>query len=182
MKFIFKKTRLPGVLVVKPEVRADGRGTASEAYKYSEFRKAGIRDYFVQENRSVSHKGVLRGLHYQRSPRAQAKLVRCLRGKVYDVVVDLRPRSKTYLKWFGIELSESNGLMLYIPKGFAHGFCALTDGAEVMYRIGGAEYSPAHEAGLRWDDPALKIKWPVKRPVVSARDAGFDLLRKKGKK
>lgn len=181
MKFIFKKTRLPGVLVVKPEVRSDGRGTASENYKYSEFKKAGIKHYFVQENRSVSRKGVLRGLHYQRAPRAQAKLVRCGHGRVYDVVVDLRPRSKTYGKSFGLELSEANGLMVYAPEGFAHGFCALTDGAEVLYRCSD-EYSPPHEGGLRWNDPALKIKWPVKKPVVSDRDANFALMEGKGGK
>ena len=107
MKFTFKKTKLPGVLVVKPEVRADARGSASENYKYSEFRKAGIKDHFVQENRSISRKGVLRGLHFQRAPKAQAKLVRCARGRIFDVAVDLRPRSKTYGKWFGLELSEN---------------------------------------------------------------------------
>lgn len=175
MRFIFRKTRLPGVLVVKPEVRRDGRGTASENYKHSEFAKAGIRHYFVQENRSVSRKGVLRGLHYQRAPKAQAKLVRCARGRIYDVVVDLRPRSKTYGRSFGLELSEANGLMLYAPEGFAHGFCALSDGAEVLYRCSD-EYSPPHEGGLRWNDPALKIKWPVKRPVVSERDSGLPPL------
>jgi dTDP-4-dehydrorhamnose 3,5-epimerase len=178
MKFIFRKTRLPGLLVVKPEVRADARGSASENYKYSEFRKAGITHYFVQENKSVSRRGVLRGLHFQRAPKAQAKLIRCARGRIYDVAVDLRPRSKTYGRSFGLELSEANGLMLYIPVGFAHGFCALTDGAEVLYRCSD-EYSPPHEGGLRWNDPALKIKWPVKRPVVSERDANLPLLEAK---
>jgi len=169
MRFIFKKTKIAGLIVVKPEVRADERGTASEGYKYSEFAKAGIKDYFVQENRSVSRKGVLRGLHYQKAPHAQAKLVRCGRGRIYDVAVDLRPRSKTYGKSFGIELSEANGLMLYIPEGFAHGFCAITDGVEVLYKCSG-EYAPGHEGGVIWNDPKLKIKWPVKNPIISEKD------------
>lgn len=178
MKFIFKKTPLPGLIIIKPEVRADARGTASESYKYSEFKKAGIKDVFVQENRSISRRGVLRGLHYQRAPKAQAKLVRCPRGRVFDTVVDLRKRSKTYGKSFSVELSEANGLMLYIPAGFAHGFCALEAGTEVVYKCS-SEYAPAHEGGLRWDDPALKIKWPVKKPMVSDRDANLPLLGEK---
>ena len=177
MRFIFKKTKLAGLIVVKPEVRADERGTASEGYKYSEFAKAGIKDYFVQENRSVSRKGVLRGLHYQKAPHAQAKLVRCGRGKVYEVVADLRPGSRTYGKSFAIELSEANGLMLYVPEGLAQGFCALTDGAEVVYKCS-REYAPGHEGGLRWDDPALRVKWPVKRPKVSAKDSAWPLLER----
>lgn len=176
MRFIFKKTRIAGLIIVKPEVRADARGTASEGYKYSEFAKAGIKDCFVQENRSVSRKGVLRGLHYQKAPHAQAKLVRCGRGRIYDAVVDLRPSSKTYGKSFGIELSEANGLMLYVPEGFAHGFCALTDGAEVVYTCS-REYAPGHHAGLRWDDPALRVKWPVKKPKVSEKDLDWPLLK-----
>lgn len=175
MKFIFKKTKLSGLIVVKPEVRADARGTASEGYKYSEFAKAGIKDYFVQENRSVSRKGVLRGLHYQKAPHAQAKLVRCGRGRVYEVAADLRPGSKTYGKAFGLELSETNGLMLYVPEGMAQGFCALTDGAEVVYKCS-REYAPGHEGGLRWDDPALRVKWPIKKPKVSEKDLAWSLL------
>jgi len=129
----------------------------------------------VQENRSVSRRGVLRGLHFQRAPHAQAKLVCCRRGRIYDAVVDLRPRSKTYGESFGLELSGENGLMLYVPAGFAHGFCALADGSEVVYKCSD-EYAPACEGGLRWNDPALKIKWPVKRPIVSERDAALPLL------
>lgn len=177
MKFIFKKTRLPGVLIVKPEVRADIRGSASENYKYSEFRKAGIKDYFVQENRSVSRKGVLRGLHYQAAPKAQARLISCSKGCAYTVALDLRHRSGTYGKWFGMEISEANGLMLYAPEGFAHGFCALTDGTMVSYKCS-REFSRAHYRGLRWDDPCFKIKWPVKRPKLSQKDAALPKFTK----
>ena len=175
MKFIFKATRLPGLLIVKPEVRADARGTASEAYKYSEFRKAGIKDIFVQENRSISRRGVLRGFSYQLPPYGQAKLVRCAKGRIFDAVVDMRPRSKTYGRSFSIELSRENGLMLYIPECFAHAFCALTDGAEVVYTCS-REYEPGHHAGLRWYDPMLRVKWPVKKPKVSEKDLAWPLL------
>jgi len=178
MRFIFKKTKIAGLIVVKPEVRADERGTASEGYKYSEFAKAGIKDYFVQENRSVSRKGVLRGFSYQLPPYGQAKLVNCVKGRIFDAVVDMRPRSETYGKAFAIELSRENGLMLYIPDNFAHAFCALTDGAEVSYKCS-REYAPGHHAGLRWDDPALRVKWPVKRPKVSAKDLAWPLLAAK---
>jgi len=169
MKFVFTKTKIPGLVIVEPEVGSDERGSYSESYKASEFLKAGIKDVFVQENRSISRRGVLRGLHYQRAPRAQAKLVRCMRGRVFDAVVDLRPRSKTYGKSFAIELSGENGLMLYIPAGFAHGFCAITDGVEVLYKCSG-EYAPGHEGGVIWNDPKLKIKWPVKNPIISEKD------------
>ena len=170
MKFTFRKTNIPGLIVVKPEVVRDGRGTGSESYKASEFRKAGIKDVFVQENRSVSRKGVLRGLHYQRAPHAQARLLRCGRGRIYEAVADLRPGSGTFGKSFGLELSEVNGLMLYMPAGFAHGFYALTDGAEVIYKCS-KEYAPSHYTGLRWNDPALGIKWPVNgKPKLSEKD------------
>ncbi|MDD2806205.1 MAG: dTDP-4-dehydrorhamnose 3,5-epimerase [Elusimicrobiales bacterium] len=175
MKFEFKKTRIPGLLVIRPEARPDARGAAAEIYKASEFRKAGIRETFVQENRSVSRRGVVRGFHYQRPPAAQARLVRCGRGRIYNVAVDLRRGSRTYGRAYGLELSDANWLTLYAPAGFAHGFCALTDGAEAVYKCS-REFSPAHYAGLRWNDPALKIKWPVARPKVSVRDAELPLL------
>lgn len=175
MKFIFTKTSLPGLVIVKPEAGRDGRGTFSENYKASEFRKAGIKDIFVQENRSVSRKGVLRGLHYQRAPHAQAKLVRCGRGRIFEAAADLRPGSRTFGKAFTLELSEANGLMLYLPAGFAHGFYALTDGAEVMYKCS-KEYAPAYDTGVRWNDPALGIKWPVKKPKLSPKDSKLPYL------
>ena len=176
MKFIFKKTPLQGLVVVQPEVGSDGRGTFSERYKMSEFRKAGIKDVFVQENLSVSRKGVLRGLHYQRAPHAQAKLVRCGHGRIFDVAADLRPGSKTFGRSFGLELSRENCLQLYIPAGFAHGFYALTDDAEVIYKCS-KEYAPSHDAGVRWDDPDLAVKWPGRRHLLSPKDLALPLLK-----
>ncbi len=175
MKFIFKKTTIPGLIIVKPEVGSDSRGSHSENYKASAFRKVGIKDIFVQENRSISRKGVLRGLSYQLPPHAQVKLVRCGRGSVFEAAADLRPGSKTFGKSFSLELSEANGLMLYLPAGFAHGFLALTDRAEVMYKCS-SEYAPGSQAGLRWNDPILDIKWPIKRPKLSAKDANLPFL------
>lgn len=175
MKFIFTETGLAGLIVVEPGVGKDERGTFSESYKMSEFKKAGVKDVFVQENRSVSRKGVLRGLHFQKAPHAQAKLVRCGRGRIFDAVADLRPGSKTYGKSYSIELSEVNGLLLYVPAGFAHGFCALTDKAEVIYKCS-KEYAPSHDSGLRWNDPKLGIKWPVKKPKLSAKDSELPFL------
>ncbi|MBI5743023.1 MAG: dTDP-4-dehydrorhamnose 3,5-epimerase [Elusimicrobia bacterium] len=176
MKFTFKKTPIAGLIVVKPEVSSDERGTFSENYKASEFRKAGITAVFVQENRSVSRKNVLRGLHFQRPPHAQAKLVRCGSGRVFEVAVDLRPHSKTFGKNFTIELSGVNGLMLYLPEGFAHGFYALTDKAEVMYKCS-REYAPSHDGGVLWNDPDLKVKWPCRRPKLSAKDCALPSLK-----
>ena len=163
-------------MLVKPEQYSDGRGTSSENYKASTFRGAGIKDVFVQENRSVSRSGVLRGLHYQRRPYWQAKLVRCGRGRVFNAAVDLRPGSKTFGKSFSGILSARDGIMLYIPEGFAHGFLALTDGAEVLYKCS-REFKPSHYTGLRWNDPALRIKWPLERPIVSVKDSGLPLLK-----
>ena len=175
MFFKFKKLKLRGLILVKPETGSDGRGIFSEIYKSSVFKRAGIKDIFVQENRSVSKKGVLRGLHYQREPFAQAKLVRCGRGRVFDVAVDLRRSSKTFGKWSGVELSAENGLALYIPAGFAHGFLALADGSEVIYKCS-KEYAPAFDAGVRWNDPAVSVKWPAKKPRLSQKDKNLPFL------
>jgi dTDP-4-dehydrorhamnose 3,5-epimerase len=172
MKFTFKRTPIAGLIVVKPGVGSDERGTFSENYKVSEFRKAGIRTVFVQENRSVSRKNVLRGLHFQRPPHAQAKLVRCGQGRIFEVAVDLRPRSKTFGRSFAIKLSPADGLMLYIPEGFAHGFYALKDHSEVIYKCS-REYAPSHDGGVRWNDPDLKVKWPCRRPKLSAKDGAL---------
>ncbi len=180
MKFTFTRTKIPGLTIIEPEVGADERGSYSENYKASEFRKAGIKDVFVQENRSISRRGVLRGLRYQRAPYAQARLVRCGRGSIFEAAVDMRPGSGSFRKSFGLELSDANGLMLYVPAGFAHGFVALTDGSEVIYKCS-KEYAPAYEAGLRWNDPALGIKWPVKHPILSPKDSALPFLKEKVK-
>ena len=155
----FIKTSIEGVIVVEPKVYDDPRGFFYESYRKKLFVQNGIKDNFVQDNVSASAKGVLRGLHYQIAPRAQAKLMRVLRGSVYDAVVDIRPRSKTFGKFFSITLSAENKKMLYIPKGFAHGFCVLEEGTEFMYKVSDY-YSPEHERGILWSDPALSIPWP----------------------
>ena len=157
MKFL--TTRLEGALMLQPAVHADGRGFFLESYSQTRFAEAGLRDTFVQDNHSRSAKGTLRGLHYQAAPRAQGKLVRVIRGAAFDVGVDLRQGSPTYGQWIGETLSAENHLMLYLPPGFAHGFLALEDDTEVLYKVT-QPYSPAHERGLVWNDPALAIRWP----------------------
>lgn len=150
----------------------DARGWFSETWSERRFRAAGVECRFVQDNQSRSEAaGVVRGLHFQHPPFAQAKLVRCLRGAILDVVVDIRAGSPTFGRGLGVELSEANGEQLFIPAGFAHGFATLTPGAEVAYKVS-APYSPEHEGGLAWDDPALDVKWPIARDAaaLSARD------------
>ena len=147
-----------------------------ESYKYSEFFAFGIKERFVQDNHSRSKKGVLRGLHYQRHPKAQGKLVRVVVGEIFDVAVDLRLNSPTYGKWVGERLSAENKRMLYIPPGFAHGFCVLSEEAEVLYKTT-EEYSPDHDAGIIWNDPEIGIDWPIERPILSPKDAALPMLR-----
>src|SRR3989344_3941939 len=151
--------RIPDVVMVEPVRRGDERGFFTEFYSRREFAAQGIEAEFVQDNHSGSSLGVVRGLHYQVEPMAQGKLVRVLAGEIFDVVVDIRPRSPTFGQWIGEYLSAENRRMLYIPAGFAHGFCAVRDGTEVLYKAT-AFYSPAHEKSIRWDDPALGIRWP----------------------
>ncbi len=168
--FKFTKTEISGVILVEPQVFEDERGFFCETYKKSEFLANGITDEFVQDNHSKSKKNVLRGLHYQTGPYAQAKLVRCIKGKIFDVAVDIRKDSPTYLKWVGYILSEENKNQLYIPAGLAHGFCALEDGTEMVYKCS-KEYFPDSEKGIIWNDPQLAIKWPVEEPILSAKDS-----------
>lgn len=169
MGFIFHKTELDGVIFVEPKVFGDSRGFFMETYKASEFAENGIDIKFNQDNHSKSTKGVIRGLHFQYYPKPQAKLVRCYRGKIFDVAVDIRPDSKNFGKWFGVELSEENKKMLYIPEGFAHGFSVLSDEAEVLYKASN-EYAPECDAGIRWNDEELNINWQVETPLVSEKD------------
>ena len=159
-----------------PRLFPDERGFFLESYKAGEFAAAGIREDFVQDNHSRSARSVLRGLHFQRPPHAQAKLVRVTRGSVWDVAVDLRRGSATFGRWFGLELSEENRTMLYIPQGFAHGFVSLTDGAELLYKCG-AEYDKDSDGGVRWDDPELAIEWPLSDVKLSGKDAALPLLK-----
>jgi len=167
---------LPGLILVEPRVFADERGVFLETYRHSDFAAAGIPEHFVQDNHSRSSGGVLRGLHYQKVPRAQGKLVRCLAGRIFDVAVDIRTGSPAYGKWAGVELSGENNRMLYVPAGFAHGFLVLSDIAEVTYKCT-EEYSPSHDRGIIWNDPDIGIRWPRPVPVLSAKDAQHPRLR-----
>ncbi len=176
MKFI--QTKIPDVIIIEPEVRGDARGFFFESYHKEIFSRQGIKLEFVQDNHSASAKGVLRGLHYQVEPRAQAKLVRVMRGEAFDVAVDVRKGSKTFGQYVGDTLSAENKKMLYIPPGFAHGFLALKDDTEFLYKVSDF-YSPDHERGILWNDPAIGIEWPKLDVAynLSERDKKFPLLK-----
>ena len=169
MPFIFSETDLPGVRRIESRLFGVHRGLFIESYKQSDFENAGLATNFVQENHSRSSGSTLRGLHYQRAPFAQGKLVRAVVGEIYDVAVDIRRGSPTFGKWVGVTLSAANCRSLYIPPWCAHGFCVVSEHAEVIYKTT-AEYRPDHEHGLRWDDPALDITWPLCDVTLSARD------------
>jgi dTDP-4-dehydrorhamnose 3,5-epimerase len=175
MPFEFTKLAIPEVLLIAPRVQGDTRGFFMETYKRSDFAAAGIGESFVQENHSSSQRGVLRGLHFQRPPHGQSKLVRVLSGAIFDVAVDLRPDSATRGRWIGVTLSADDRKMMYIPEWCAHGFCVLSERAEVVYHAS-AEYAPAHESGIMWNDPELAIAWPVSDPIVSDRDKQWPRL------
>jgi dTDP-4-dehydrorhamnose 3,5-epimerase len=164
-----RETTLPGVLIIEPKVFGDERGFFMETYHREAFRAAGIADVFVQDNHSRSAGGVLRGLHYQ-EPHAQGKLVRCTRGAIFDVAVDIRRGSPSFGRWFGLELSDANKLMLRVPPGFAHGFCALQDESDLVYKCT-TLYDPAADRAILWNDPDIGIEWPIASPVLSAKDA-----------
>jgi len=176
MPFRFVKTEIPEVVIIEPRVFADERGFFMETYKRSEFAALGIGEIFVQVNRSKSPKGILRGLHYQKQPQAQGKLVHALAGEIFDVAVDIRQGAPTFGRSVIIELSSENKRMLYVPAGFAHGFCVVSDDAEVSYMTT-AEYAPECEAGIRWDDPDLAIDWPIASPRLSQRDRLWPCLK-----
>lgn len=165
-----EKTSLEGAYLIKPNVFQDERGFFMETYSKKKLAEFGITEEFVQDNHSMSvTKGVLRGLHFQNPPHTQAKLVRVTRGAVYDVIVDLRKDSPTFGKWEGFELTENNFYMLYVPRGFAHGFCTLKDYTEFQYSCDDF-YEPESEGGLMWNDPDLKIYWPIENPILSEKD------------
>lgn len=162
-------TDLPGVFVVTPRVFADARGFFLESYNQQVFLEQGLPAVFVQDNHSKSARGTLRGLHFQEEPAGQVKLVRVVRGRIWDVAVDIRMGSPTFGRWVGVELSAENFRQIYVSVGFAHGFCVLSDEAEVLYKTSHV-YSPSHERGILWNDPALAIPWPVSDPLLSDRD------------
>lgn len=178
MPITFKETALRGAFVVEPERFNDERGFLARSFSESEFAARGLGARMVESNISFNAKRpTLRGMHYQRPPHAQAKLVRCTAGAVYDVVIDLRPDSETYARWVGVELSAENRLALYVPEGFAHGYQTLADATEVYYQMS-ARYAPQSAAGVRWDDPFFGIEWPYTRGViVNERDRTYPDFR-----
>jgi dTDP-4-dehydrorhamnose 3,5-epimerase len=169
MPSVFEKTSIDGLVVIKPRVFPDERGFFMETFKASEFALNGIDLPFVQDNHSLSSKGVVRGLHFQKGESAQGKLIRVIAGSVWDVAVDCRPESKTFLSWFGIELSAENKTMFYIPPGFAHGFVTLEDNTQFLYKCT-AEFNKMSEGGIKWNDPRIGIDWPLKDVQVSEKD------------
>jgi dTDP-4-dehydrorhamnose 3,5-epimerase len=172
----FKATPLSGAFLIELVPRVDPRGMFARAFCAREFGEHGLETLFVQANMSTTTRsGVVRGMHFQREPHAEVKLVRCVRGAIYDVIVDTRADSPTYLRWFGAELSEANGRAMYVPKGFAHGFQALSDGSTTFYMVS-AFYAPEAEGGLRFDDPKLAIDWPRAVADISEKDARWPLL------
>lgn len=172
----FQGTRLPGVYEIHLEPHGDERGFFARSWCRREFEERGLNSAIAQCNVSFNEKaGTLRGLHYQAEPHAEAKLVRCTQGSLYDVVVDLRPGSSTYKQWLGVTLSSANRHMLYIPKGFAHGFLTLEDKTEIFYQMS-EFYYPELSRGVRWDDPAFGIAWPGKVEVISDRDRNYPSL------
>ncbi len=167
--FTFKKLEIPDVLLIQTTMFSDKRGFFLESFKESEFISNGINKKLVQDNISHSTRGVLRGLHFQKNPKAQAKLVTVIKGKIFDVAVDIRRSSPTYGKWVSQILSEEEHNLLYVPEGFAHGFCVLSEEADVYYKVSN-EYSSEHEGGILWNDPNLNISWPLTDVVVSDKD------------
>lgn len=176
MPFEFVKTKIPEIILIKPKVFGDERGFFMETYRREDFENAGIKGEFIQDNHSKSKYGVLRGLHFQKNPYAQAKIVRCIRGVIFDVAVDLRKDSVTFGKWIGVILSEFNKYQLYVPRGFAHGFCVLSEEAEVVYKVDN-KYAPEYEGGVIWNDKDIGIEWPISEPILSEKDTKWPTLK-----
>lgn len=168
-RFELEHLGLPGLALVRPKVHGDSRGFFLESFRRSDFQALGLPADFHQDNHARSGAGVLRGLHYQIHPAEQGKLIRVLRGSVFDVAVDIRPGSRTFGQWEGVTLTEERQEMLYIPPGFAHGYKVLSDGADLVYKVT-CEYQADLDRGIRWDDPGLAIEWPGGPPVLSKRD------------
>ena len=175
MPFEFEDAKLKDVKIVKPQVFGDERGFFMETYEENDFREAGIDTEFIQDNHSKSEHGVLRGLHYQKGEYSQGKLVRCTQGVIMDVIVDLREDSDTFGETMKVILSEHNKKMLWVPRGFGHGFYTLSEAAEVQYKVDN-EYAPDQEAGIIWNDPELDINWPTDEPKLSDKDEEWPTL------
>lgn len=175
---IFRETKLKGAYLIDIEPIKDKRGFFSRTFCQKELKKHGLNFNIVQSNLSHSKKrGTLRGMHYQKAPHEEEKLVSCIRGKIYDVIIDLRPNSPTYCQWLATELSAENFKMLYVSKGFAHGFQTLSDNTVVIYQMS-EFYHPQSERGARWNDPLFGIKWPIKKIVISSKDKRHPLIKK----
>jgi len=174
----FTSTPLADLFLIEPELREDERGFFTRVFCVDEFAEHGLKTNWLQANVAYNKfKGITRGMHYQHSPNAEVKLVRCTRGSVFDAVVDMRPDSATYRQWYGAELSESNNRMLYVPEGFAHGYQVLSDDSEVHYMVS-ARYAPESEGGVRWNDPLVNIDWPMRDAVqLSEKDEQWSLLQ-----
>jgi dTDP-4-dehydrorhamnose 3,5-epimerase len=169
----FTEARIPGAWRIALDKRADDRGFFARSFCEREFAEHGLATHYPQCNVSYNRaRGTLRGMHFQRPPKPEVKVVRCVRGAVYDVILDLRPQSSMYLRWEAFALDENNHESLYIPEGCAHGFQTLTDDVELHYQMG-AFYAPEYNGGFRWDDPAFKINWPDLNPILSDRDRGY---------
>lgn len=169
----FTQTDLKDAVLIELEKRGDERGFFARTFCAEEFRKAGLVAEFIQANHSGNvRKGTLRGMHFQRTPHGEVKVVRCVKGAIHDVIVDLRRDSPSYGRWQGFDLTEANGHMLYVPVGFAHGFQTLEDDTHVAYQVS-HPYSPGAEGGLRWDDPSVGIVWPLEPTVISPKDAAW---------
>ena len=169
MPFTFTNLKIADVILIEPKVFPDDRGYFMETFKASDFKKANLPTHFVQDNFSFSKKDVIRGLHYQKEPKAQGKLVTVFKGAVWDVAVDIRRQSQTFLKWVAAELNDQNHAMLYMPPGFAHGFVSLTEDVHLLYKCTN-EYDPKADAGICWNDPDIAIPWPVQNPILSEKD------------
>lgn len=173
------KTAIDGVLILEPKVFGDARGWFMETWSARKFQAAGLTFEFVQDNQSYSaHKGTLRGLHYQTAPFAQTKLVRCTRGKLLDVAVDIREGSDTFKQWVAVELTADNKKQLLIPRGFAHAFLTLTDDVEIQYKVD-KFYAPTCDGNIRWDDPEIKVDWPFPPTILADKDAKAPTLRER---
>lgn len=167
----FTETPLGGAYLIDLEPRRDERGFFARAFCERELAAHGLQTRIVQANVSRNVKrGTVRGMHYQRAPHAEVKMVRCVSGAIFDAIIDLRPESSSYLRWHGVELTREEGRMLYVPEGFAHGYQALTDDSEVLYLVT-AFYAPDHEAAIRWNDPRFGVRWPIADAIVSPKDA-----------